>query len=715
MSKGYATSILFAAILLLAPATWMAGCTRQASNLEPSTGTPDIGTAAFNVPFPADTNSSAGIGRPRSGSALDEQQVLGDEDYSHAANAVEDTLAHTMQLLAGGNETSWAIYRFEGYVAGDTLQSVTLEFAATPDCCYVGFADFARGTWRWVELASPASSEQVTPPVLGDPISGGAAMYIAVLTWNYEVATLAGLSLTVDLTDGPVAVLKADRTQGQAPMNVEYDPDDSFDRGGAELVLFEWDWDNNGDWGISFSTDRTYFDEGVHTVGMRVTNELAQTAATSLDVEVYGWCHTMLVDYHSGCQGLALDGAENLYTFSRDEGNTLIYKFNKDGEYQWCKTWNAGRDYSVDVIAADNDGNVYLAGDIDNPDFGNANDVLLVKLNTNGEFTWLRGWHLTEYDAINGITVGEGGNIYLVGKVDGDEFGDNDLLVLKYSPAGEVLWAKRWRKPETGDRTDIGNAIAYDGSALYIGGWATSYSANNDSDALLLKMSTAGAELWARTWGVSDTGTEDEEANAIAVSSNGDIFLGGRYNDWIATQEMHLFILKYDSDGVPQWQKQWDNDHICRCYDVAADGSGNAFFGGAWEGGSDGDMRHAEVIFLKLDGAGTEVWQRSWYDPSSPLGYADFISGLEFGASGELYIGATTSNAYNWIDLDVEITNATGLAQDIAGELVDAVGTVVAYGDGTLGTPNAEDLDFDKDYSGGMTVCWFDLAHENDW
>jgi hypothetical protein len=87
---------------------------------------------------------------------------------------------------------------------------------------------------------------------------------------------------------------------------------------------------------------------------------------------------------------------------------------------------------------------------------------------------------------------------------------------VKYSPAGEELWAKRYEGPAGED--DFGEAIAIDESGnIYV---------TTEDDYATLKYSPQGEELWLAIYdGPEDL---DDGAADIAVDSQGNVYVTGQ-------------------------------------------------------------------------------------------------------------------------------------------------------------------------------------------
>jgi hypothetical protein len=109
--------------------------------------------------------------------------------------------------------------------------------------------------------------------------------------------------------------------------------------------------------------------------------------------------------------------------------------------------------------------------------------------------------------------------------VNAGNLGSSDVFLFKFNPDGTILWSK-----QTGtDANDVGTGVAEDGYGnLYVtgytsGAWAGHTNAGGD-DLLLLKFDAAGNLLWTKQ---SGTALEDL-SYGVAVYAANRIYLAGR-------------------------------------------------------------------------------------------------------------------------------------------------------------------------------------------
>lgn len=152
--------------------------------------------------------------------------------------------------------------------------------------------------------------------------------------------------------------------------------------------------------------------------------------------------------------------------------------------------------------------------------------------------------------------------------------------------------------------------------------------------------SASGLALWA----VSMESINDLVSSSVDVDSNGNIYMAGRYGSAQViiynsknidsgltlnanTNSSSYYVIKFDSDGVPQWAVTTVADGVNDC-SVAVDLSGNVYLAGT--------INNAAVI-LKYDSSGIALW-------SAKVDGTTFDRGKSVAtdANGNVYLAGST-------------------------------------------------------------------------
>ncbi|MCC7291571.1 MAG: hypothetical protein IT449_05880 [Phycisphaerales bacterium] len=196
--------------------------------------------------------------------------------------------------------------------------------------------------------------------------------------------------------------------------------------------------------------------------------------------------------------------------------------------------------------------------------------------------------------------------------------------------------------------------IAFDSQGnVVVGGWTITESTYYDF--LIVKYSPAGKVLWAQTWDAPEHG--EDLLYALVVDADDNILVHG--NSRGASTEYDLVTQKYDSDGVLLWSNRYDGpvsgeDASFGSDMLHVDAAGNAYVAGytAVENGA------YDMVAIKYSPAGDQLWlRRSAGAPECPhaFGYAAALS-----ADGHFYVAGDVRAANCYADIGMVVYDTDG-------------------------------------------------------
>ena len=235
--------------------------------------------------------------------------------------------------------------------------------------------------------------------------------------------------------------------------------------------------------------------------------------------------------------GVASDATGNVVAVGHTVGSfagvndgghdAFAVKFDADGGEAWRRQLGTAEDDFANAVAIDASGNVYLVGStlgaLTGTSVGNA-DAFLVKLDPGGAEQWRRQFGSTQIDSAQGVAIDPGGNVFVVGYTNGDLAGtaqNFDFFLVKFDAAGTELWRRQFGTVNA----DRGFGVSTDASGnAYTAGFS---QLNNTAaeDALLVKWSPDGAELYRAR--LNSLGNGNEEGLGVACAPGGDAYLVG--------------------------------------------------------------------------------------------------------------------------------------------------------------------------------------------
>lgn len=356
------------------------------------------------------------------------------------------------------------------------------------------------------------------------------------------------------------------------------------------------------------------------------------------------WAAALGGDAHG--QDVAIDSADNVYVTGEfygtgdfdpgpgvlnlsDSGgrNTYICKLDTAGALVWgVSVGGAGQS-----IAIDGAGNVYVTGyfagtsDFDpgagvfNLTSAGSGDVFACKLSSSGEFQWAVRIGGSEGDHGYDVAVDGAGNVHLTGRfADTVDFnpgsgtftlsaGANEcVFVCKLDTSGLFQWARSLR--DVGSDNGLGIAVDatgnsystgyFQGTADFDPGAGTfNLTSAGSPDAFLWKLDAAGAFLWARQLGGSETDAGyspvlDWANNVYLVGSfedRMDFDPGPGFEEAVSAGRSDAFVWKLDESGELVWAGTMGGGNIDEIFGCAIDPAGNLHITGSFRASGDYD------------------------------------------------------------------------------------------------------------------------------
>lgn len=262
--------------------------------------------------------------------------------------------------------------------------------------------------------------------------------------------------------------------------------------------------------------------------------------------------------------------------------NTILWKVRASigslGDVPWRADTDSRGYYYVGGTFADMDGSSQVL----------KYSAFLRKHGPKGGIRWTRKFAVDDFTYIMGVAVDKRHDwVYVVGTTAGalpnqKTSGNLDVFIRKYSSRGGIYWTRQFGGPGVDLGFDV--AVGPGGNVLVTGSSQekpVSFSSLDLGDAILRKFSPKGELLWARR-----SGTEGFDAGtSVAVDRRGQIFVGGATGGTFPGQQSagdaDAFLHKYSASGRPLWTHQFGRPSFDYVTEVVAGNRGNIYVVGS--------------------------------------------------------------------------------------------------------------------------------------
>ncbi|MEO0157971.1 MAG: hypothetical protein ABIM59_04500 [candidate division WOR-3 bacterium] len=300
------------------------------------------------------------------------------------------------------------------------------------------------------------------------------------------------------------------------------------------------------------------------------------------------------------------------WTLSSGAGRAdlLVLKLRSDGSLEWARTFGGPEDDHAWSILQTSDGGYVVAGETHSFGAGGS-DFLILRITDTGALEWARTFGGPEDDggyALSVIQTSDGG-LALAGWTRTCGAGEADFMVMKLTSTGTLEWARTFGGPGDDHAWSI---IQVSDAGFAVAGRTKSFGAG-DYDFLVLRLTSTGGLVWARTFG----GPGDDRARSVIQTSDGGFAVAG-YSASFGPDDYDCLIVKLSGTGSLQWAKRYGE--MGRDYAgsiVQVDDGGLAIAGWTYALGEG----NYDFLALKLTSAGDILWAKTIGGPDNEIAY----------------------------------------------------------------------------------------------
>jgi hypothetical protein len=299
---------------------------------------------------------------------------------------------------------------------------------------------------------------------------------------------------------------------------------------------------------------------------------------------------------------------------------------------------------------------------------GGGYDILLIKIDTNGDVQWAKTYGGASDDEAYSVQQTSDGGYIVAGATTSFGAGGNDILLIKTDAFGNVQWAKAYG----GINADFAYSVQQTSDGGYIVAGET-YSFGTGGDILLIKTDANGNLEWAKTYG----GTGTERASSVQQTSDGGYILAGTTNSFGAGSN-DFFLIKTNAFGNVQWAKTYGEAGGDGAYSVQQTSDGGYIVAGYTDSFGAGIN---DILLIKINASGNLQWAKTY----GGTNWDEALSVQQTSDGGYIVAGNTRSFGAGLDDIFLIKTDVNGniqWAKTYGGAIYDRAYSVQQTSDG---------------------------------
>lgn len=333
-------------------------------------------------------------------------------------------------------------------------------------------------------------------------------------------------------------------------------------------------------------------------------------------------------------------------------------KTDNKGLMQWEKRFGGNQDEAGYDVVSTSDGCFILIGY--SWSFGNSQQIYAVKVDFHGNVIWEKTFGGVMWDVGNAIIESRGGGYFILGYSNSPQFssGNTDVLLIKIDENGEIIWQRSY-----GNKVFPNHEWGYDiletkNQDLIIVGSRDRYS-QGGKNSLIYRLDKSGTIIWEKE--IMDNKQISESIYSISEGIDANYYLCVATNDTESSNIYKPKIIKMDGAGNIAWQRILpSNSREYHQFRAATTMNGGIVVAGS-SSSLNSVLGYKDNAFMtKINNSGNIIWTYPYgSDDEDDWGWSVF----ETPKSNLVMVGSTKSFGSSLFDILLVGTNLDGIQE----------------------------------------------------
>jgi hypothetical protein len=243
-------------------------------------------------------------------------------------------------------------------------------------------------------------------------------------------------------------------------------------------------------------------------------------------------------------------------------GDAHVFKVADDGAVLWQKRVGGdGWDYAADIVTTSDDGYI-VAGNTEPLDVTTDRNILLFKVDDDGNLIWQKTYGNNHYAWANALTPTSDGDLIVVGHIAEVWDWEHQFYILRINADGNLIYEKMVYTEIGESCQDIvptnDNGFVILGRASHFDEtlWGDQFDPDiwaDQFDIYLMKIDASANIVWEKTIDVGD----EDIPYCIATMPDGGFAISGRTYDYDDGLPWYTHVVRTTDNGTVLWKKSF--------------------------------------------------------------------------------------------------------------------------------------------------------------